>query len=786
MSFLSRKPARPDGRGHGDEYDDFDDYADDGYAQSGDDDWSPNQYFSPEGIKGKWAGETPAGRSGGRGQRNAGQDSYGADFDGGAGSLGYGADEFETGMYDLPDGADDNRGDRRGTRRSRDREDRGERTGILRLRRDRGEDIWPEEDVSDEDYWASVAADRPFHSDAPLGDGPAPGARPGGGGGGGLRPGPDARPGDRRSGTGPRPGSDGRPGTGGADSRYGGGAGRLGPPPGLSSDYKPAPVGAPGSVNGSGGFGGPGQPGGSGRTGSGPMPSRSGTGPHSLRPGTGPTPTVGVTSSRPPAKPSGARPGPNSPVSTSGGFPKQQPPARPSFQPTSTRSGGMPSAGPGGPAGGGSRNGRQQDWGDRTERIERVNASGYPEPRPAARSQGPGSGSGRSRGSGPLGLGAGASGMPGPVPGAVPGSPGVPGAPVRGRGDNAAWRAPDRREPERQAPDRQPSDRQAPDRQAPDRRVPGRDGGLEASGPWPAAAHARGAAPARGGSDDDPLTSKAYSRAAMSETDGRSYRVAARRSTAQAKLTEPAETFLSAPYQPAKTQQGRGGDYWQYRDDTPAPVPQSPAAQSASGRYPALGGHQAPPGRGQGGPGQPAPGHAGLGQAGPGQGPGRGSQPGFTPGNPGRPALPGAGTGPRPGLPPAQYEAQQPRSSQQPRPQPQLPAAGLPAAPPSSGSPAGPAANGPGGGRPGAGGQNPYDSGVTGSYPYSSQPYPGGRPVPGSPAEDGTGDPYYRPVPTGYAADAYPAAGTGQSRADYEQGRTGYGSGYPATGDRRY
>ena len=66
MSFLSRKPARPDGRGRGDEYDDFDDYADDGYAQSGDDDWSPNQYFSPEGIKGNWAEEAPAGRSGGR------------------------------------------------------------------------------------------------------------------------------------------------------------------------------------------------------------------------------------------------------------------------------------------------------------------------------------------------------------------------------------------------------------------------------------------------------------------------------------------------------------------------------------------------------------------------------------------------------------------------------------------------------------------------------------------------------------------------------------------------
>jgi len=791
MSFLSRKPARPDGRGRGDEYDDFDDYADDGYAQS-DDGWSPNQYFSPEGIKGKWAGETPAGRSGGRGQRDAAQDSYGTDFSGGAGAPAYGGDEFETGMYDLPDGTDD-RGAPRGSRRSRDREDRGERTGILRLRRDRGEDIWPEEVVSDEDYWASVAADRPFHSDAPLGDGPAPGPRPGSG----PRPGPDARPGDGRSGTGPRPGPDGRPGAGGADPRFGGGPGRLGPAPGLASDYKPASAGAPGSMNGSGGFGGPRQPGGSGRTGSGPMPARPGTGPQPVRPGTGPTPTVGVTSSRPPAKPSGARPGPNSSVSASGGFPKQQPPARPSFQPTSSRSGALPT-----PAPGAQGSGRQQDWGDRTERIERVNASGYPDARPAARSQGPGPASGR-RTSGPLGLGAGpasTSGMPGSAPGPVPGSSAAPGAPGRGRGDGAAWRAPDRRETDRQLPDRQ-----MPDRQAADRRAPGRDGGRETSGPWPVTTPARGAAPARGGSDDDPLTSKAYSRAAMSETDGRSYRVAARRSAAQTKLTEQAETFLSDLYQTAKTQQSRGGDYWQYRDDTPAPVPQSPAAQSASGRYPALGGRPAQPGRsqagpsqpapghagpGQAGPSQPAPGHAGPGQAGPGQVPGRGSQPGFTPANPGRPALPGAGTGPGLGLPSGQYETQQPRPSQQQRPpqrpQPQLPAAGLPAAPPSSGGPAGPAASGQGGAR--AAGQNPYDSGVTGSYPYASQPYPAARPAPGGPAQDGTADPYYRPSPpAGYPADAYPPpGGASQGRADYDQGRSGYGSGYPATDDRRY
>jgi hypothetical protein len=195
MSFLSRKPARPEGRGRADQYDDYDDYAHDGY-QSEDDGWSPNEYFSPEGIKGKWAGEQPDGRSGGRGGRtdngrgDAGYDSYGNDFSGAEyGGQGYGADEIATGLYDLPDGADEDRGDRSRRRRSRDREDRGERTGILRLRRDRGEDIWPDDGISDEDYWASVAADRPLNgTDAPP-DNVAPA------GGASLRPGPDSRPG---------------------------------------------------------------------------------------------------------------------------------------------------------------------------------------------------------------------------------------------------------------------------------------------------------------------------------------------------------------------------------------------------------------------------------------------------------------------------------------------------------------------------------------------------------------------------------------------------------------
>src|ERR1700733_1572954 len=189
MSFLSRKPARPGGRGgdagRDDEYDDYDGYAHDAY-QNEEDGWSPNENFSPEGIKGRWAGEQPEGRAGGRGRRDDGRGEAGPGYESYAdeysaaeygGGPGYGADEFATGVYDLPDGADEDRSDR-SRRRRRDREDRGERTGILRLRRDRGEDIWPDDDISDEDYWASVAADRPLNGAGPAQDnrGPASGA----------------------------------------------------------------------------------------------------------------------------------------------------------------------------------------------------------------------------------------------------------------------------------------------------------------------------------------------------------------------------------------------------------------------------------------------------------------------------------------------------------------------------------------------------------------------------------------------------------------------------------
>jgi hypothetical protein len=273
----------------------------------------------------------------------------------------------------------------------------------------------------------------------------------------------------------------------------------------------------------------------------------------------------------------------------------------------------------------------------------------------------------------------------------------------------------------------------------------------------------------------------------MAETDGRSYRAAARRSEAQTKLTDQAaETFISGQYQqPAQNQASRSGEYWQYRDD----------AQPSAGRYPAPGSQG--PGGGQGGH-QAQP---GRGPAGPGQGPGHGGQPSQPGRNPGRPGVPGAGSG----LPGGQYEAQQPRPSQQQRQQPQQrlpgqqpPAAGLPAAGPSSGGSAGPSANGTSGARPtGTGGLNPYDS-VNASYPYANQSYPA-RPAPAAPAQDAADDPYYRPsTQDGYGAGSASQGRTDQGRTDQsrtDQGRTdqgrggygaSYGNGYSAPADRRH
>jgi hypothetical protein len=296
----------------------------------------------------------------------------------------------------------------------------------------------------------------------------------------------------------------------------------------------------------------------------------------------------------------------------------------------------------------------------------------------------------------------------------------------------------------------------------------------------------------RAAREDDPLTSKAYSQSAQTETDGRSYRVAARRSQAQAKLTEQAETFITGGYQQSgQYQAGRTGEYWQYRDDAPATVTQPPA-----GRY------QAPGGQGPGGqvPGSQGPGATGGRPAQPGrsqavnghgQRPGHGGQPGHNSGRqaPGLPAagLNGSGlTGTGPAAP--QYDPQPPRPAQPQRQQPPqrqhgqaqlpgagLPTGGLPAAAPTA--PAGPATGAPAGARPtGPGGQNPYDSAVTGSYPYASQPYPA---LPTGPVRDAADDQYYRPSP----ANGY-AGGVGQGRTD--QDRSGYGNGYPANGDRRY
>jgi len=214
-------------------------------------------------------------------------------------------------------------------------------------------------------------------------------------------------------------------------------------------------------------------------------------------------------------------------------------------------------------------------------------------------------------------------------------------------------------------------------------------------------------------------------------------------------LTDQAETFIgqyqssryptghtgdypAASFQPADQ---RSGEYRQYRGDAPA----------SAGRYPAYNGEQGQSGQ---------QGHSGQ--------PGRGTD----------------GNG-RLGLPAGQYDAQQQRPSQQQRPggqphqsQPQQPAqAQLPAATPGGSS----------GGRPsGSGGLNPYDAGVTGSYPYPNQSYPT-RPATTGPAQDGADDRYYRPAPPdGRNGNGN---GAGQDRNGYGGN---YGSSYPAPADRRY
>ena len=530
MSFLSRRPSRSGSRdgdaGRDDEYGDYD-YAPDGYGGDEDENWSPGEYFSPDGIKGRRAGgqgssERPdaqgrrgaaaaargdAGRGDARGDSGQGYQDRpddGYNSHGPGGGYGYGADEYATGAYELPEGSDEEPAERGGRRRK----DRGDWTGIFSLRRDRGEEIWPDDGVSDEDYWASVASDQPLTgANPPPGSQPRaadsrPMGRPGGqaGSDGGARM-PATGDDDVRAGAGARLGAAPRSG---GDQRFGdeprGVTGRLGPPPGLRGDYQPG--GGPTSA----------------RPGTGPQAARPGTGPMAARPGTGPQAR--------PARTAGV--GPIGAWSSQAGF-AQSRTGQASYQPSGPQASYQPSGPqasyqPGGLAGrtqdsretDSRQADRGADWGDRTERIERVNASGYPEPRGNSRGQGPGR-PGPSRTSGPLG-----------APVAV-GRGGARGDGGWGSVDGAGHRAPDHR-------------------------APGRDADRDSarnSGGWPISA--RGGATADRVGDDDPLTSRAYSRAAVSDADGRSYRVAARRSQAQAKLTEQATaTFTAAGSYPSE------------------------------------------------------------------------------------------------------------------------------------------------------------------------------------------------------------------------------------------
>ena len=405
MSFLSRRPSRSGSRdgdaGRDDEYGDYD-YAPDGYGGGEDESWSPGQYFSPGGIKGRWAGgqrsadrsdprgrRDDAGRGDARGDSGQGyEDGAGDGYNGygAAGDYGYEADEYATGAYDLPEGSDEEPAER-GGRRRKDK-DRGERTGVFRLRRDRGEDIWPDDGISDEDYWASVASDRPLtganppvESDSLAAADGRPMGRPAGQASSDGGPRMPAPVGDEvRAGTGPRPVADSRAG---GDQRFGdeqrGVTGRLGPPPGLRGDYQPGgPISA--------------------RPGTGPQAARPGTGPMAARPGTGPQ-----------AVRSGAS-GSASAWSSQAGFGQSGTGQAPSYRPSGPQASYQPNGLAGRPQDNRESDSRQADrsadrgadWGERTERIDRVNASGYPEPRGNSRSQGPAR-PGSSRTSGPLG-----------------------------------------------------------------------------------------------------------------------------------------------------------------------------------------------------------------------------------------------------------------------------------------------------------------------------------------------------------------------------------------------
>jgi hypothetical protein len=883
MSFLSRRPSRPGSRdddaGRDDEYGDYD-YTPDGYGREEDESWSPGEYFSPGGIKGRWAGGQRSGdytdargRGGDAARGNAGRGDARGDsgqgyedrtddgYTGSAAGSGYGADEYATGAYELPEGSEGEPAER-GSRR---RKDRGDWTGIFSLRRDRGEDIWPDDGISDEDYWASVASDQPLTGANPPAE-PDPLAaadsrpmgRPGGQAGNDAGRSP-ASGDDDRAGTGPRPGPAAR--TGG-DQRFTdeprGVTGRLGPPPGLRGDYQPGGASL------------------SGRQGTGPQAARPGTGPMA-RPGTGPMaarPGAGSASAwssqagfgQPGAGQRSYRP--------SGPQASYQPASGPqaSYRPTS---GPQASYQPSGLAGSRPTDSRETDnrqadrgadWGERTERIDRVNASGYPEPRSSSRGQGPSSqGPGRaapSRTSGPLGapVAVGRGGADGARGGAESARGSAEGA--RGEGGWGGAGGADRWATEHRSPDHRTTDHRAPGR-AVDR------DNVRNSGGWPSTA--RGGAPADRAGDDDPLTSRAYSRAAVSDADGRSYRVAARRSQAQAKLTEEqTATFTAAAgyaadsyragqyesgatgaYPTAQYQTGATGEYPAAQRRAGAPRTgqhqtgeygqQQADAQASAARYPGYGGQSAQPSspanlgpssppsrRSQSAPAGPS-GHASAtaGAAGPGRaaglsdphspaGYGRAGGSGATNGagatgrpsgpqsvgNSGRVTLPG-GSATQSGQYPTQSAQPSRQPQQRPHSQPsrhaapsQLPS-GASAGPGGSAGQGGSAGPGGNGSTAGSGpartaaaatGQNPYDSAVTGSYPYPSQPYPShlgtpaaptaanARPAAANPAVDGRDGRDSRDARGGRRHRPGQPSDDGYGSANVDYGTPGYGT----------
>jgi hypothetical protein len=355
MSILGRRPSRDDS-GHDGSQGQWRDDRDYG----ADDNWSPDEYFSPQDIRGtraapsrperddRFGGPGPArfrgeaddfdGRAADRkrggdpadsgsfpraargGGRRGGRDGeYGrsGDFPTGSYDTGsYDTGSYDTGSYDTYDtgsfdtgsydtgsydtgsydtgsyetGAFDTGGFRTGGY-GRDKDDPngqadGERGGGGRKRRmrikrrDKGDDIWPEDGVSDEDYWASVAADRPLPGTSSALDADSTQvmgatAIAGSAAASSLAPRPD-RP------AGPRPGQQYQGGRPALDAAPGAGApgSKPAPRPGISSgpaglDSGPmSRVGTP-----SGPFPRPGAT-------SGPM-ARPGTGPNAARPAAG-------------------------------------------------------------------------------------------------------------------------------------------------------------------------------------------------------------------------------------------------------------------------------------------------------------------------------------------------------------------------------------------------------------------------------------------------------------------------------------------------------------------